>query len=223
MGTPNTTATIWDIPRPFEFTKKYHKKPYLAINPSRPELSAAGKIIFVTGGGTGIGRAIIQGFAQAGAAQVITIGRRKEVLEETVNELHKAFPRTKFYGFPASVANLEDIVSTFTTIRSTIGEPDILVTCAADNPGSWKVLEIPPERIVEAFETNVFGNLTVVREFLKGLTPESRTDKYHSGGVEFCSASLLQRVLGLHVWEDVIRAIDATCSRRLLGYRSSSA
>jgi NAD(P)-dependent dehydrogenase (short-subunit alcohol dehydrogenase family) len=131
----------------------------------------------VIGGGTGIDRAIIQGLAQAGTAQIISIGRRKEVLEATVNELYKNYPRTEFYGFPASVASREDIVSTFSTIRSTIGEPDILVTCAADNPGSWKVLEIPPERIVEAFETDVSGNLTVVREFLKGLTPESKTDK----------------------------------------------
>jgi NAD(P)-dependent dehydrogenase (short-subunit alcohol dehydrogenase family) len=131
----------------------------------------------VIGGGTGIDRAIIQGLAQAGTAQIITIGRRKEVLEATVNELYKNYPRTEFYGFHASVASREDIVSTFSTIRSTIGEPGILVTCAADNPGSWKVLEIPPERIVEAFETDVSGNLTVVREFLKGLTPESKTDK----------------------------------------------
>jgi NAD(P)-dependent dehydrogenase (short-subunit alcohol dehydrogenase family) len=114
----------------------------------------------VIGGGTGIDRAIIQGLAQAGTAQIITIGRRKEVLEATVNELYKNYPRTEFYGFHASVASREDIVSTFSTIRSTIG-----------------VLEIPPERIVEAFETDVSGNLTVVREFLKGLTPESKTDK----------------------------------------------
>lgn len=170
-------STMWDVPGPFEFTKTFHKKPYPAISPTRPELSAAGKIIFVTGGGTGIGRAIIEGFSQAGAAQIITIGRRKEVLEKTVGELQKAYPETKFHGFPASVANREEIISTFATIRSEIGEPSILVTCAADNPGSWKVLEIPPERIAEAFETNVFGNLTVVREFMRGVTPESKTDK----------------------------------------------
>jgi NAD(P)-dependent dehydrogenase (short-subunit alcohol dehydrogenase family) len=168
---------MWDVPGPFEFTKTFHKKPYAAINPTRPELSAAGKIILVTGGGTGIGRAIIEGFSQAGAAQIITIGRRKEVLEKTIGELQKSYPGTKFHGFPASVSNSQDIISLFATIRSTIGEPDILVTCAADQPGSWKVLEIPPERLVEVFQTNVFGNLTVVREFLKGVTPESKTEK----------------------------------------------
>lgn len=177
MTSPNRLASMWDVPGPFEFTKTFHKKPYAAISPTRPELSAAGKIIFVTGGGTGIGRAIIEGFSQAGAAQVIIIGRRKEVLDKTIGELQKAYPETKFHGFPASVANSREIISLFATIRSTIGEPNILVTCAADQPGSWKVLEIPPERLVEVFETNVFGNLTVVREFLKGVTPESKTDK----------------------------------------------
>jgi NAD(P)-dependent dehydrogenase (short-subunit alcohol dehydrogenase family) len=46
----------------------------------------AGKIALVTGGGTGIGRAIARVFLEEGASVVIT-GRRKEPLEATLSEL----------------------------------------------------------------------------------------------------------------------------------------
>lgn len=35
------------------FTAKWHNKPYGPILPSRPELSVVGKVVFITGGGTG--------------------------------------------------------------------------------------------------------------------------------------------------------------------------
>ncbi|MCJ1301264.1 hypothetical protein MMC08_004063 [Hypocenomyce scalaris] len=170
-------TAMFDVPSPFAFTKTFHKVPYPSIDPTRPELAAVGKILFVTGGGTGIGRAIIESFATAGAAQVILIGRRQNVVETTAAELSESFPKTKFHGFARSVSDQEGITKLFETIRETIGEPNILVTSAADNPGNVKVLEVPHEQIVEAFHTNVFGTLNVVRQFLKGLTPESKTDK----------------------------------------------
>lgn len=50
------------------FTKTYHNKPYDLISPSRPELSASGKNVVITGGGTGVGKSIALSFAQAGAS-----------------------------------------------------------------------------------------------------------------------------------------------------------
>ena len=70
-----------EVPAFVSFTKTWHNKPYAAISPTRPELSATGKNFIVSGGGTGIGKAIAIGFAQAGAASVTVLGRREDRLK----------------------------------------------------------------------------------------------------------------------------------------------
>ena len=51
-----------------------------------------GKRILVTGGGTGLGKAMVRRMAQLGA-QMIICGRRLEVLQETAQEIQKEFGR----------------------------------------------------------------------------------------------------------------------------------
>jgi len=52
------------------FTKTWHTSPYAAISATRPELSTAGKSIFITGGGSGIGPGIAHAFATSGAKKI---------------------------------------------------------------------------------------------------------------------------------------------------------
>jgi NADPH:quinone reductase-like Zn-dependent oxidoreductase len=55
------------------FTSTIHSKPYPAISPIKPALNQSGKTVLITGGGTGIGRAIAHNFVLASAATVSTI------------------------------------------------------------------------------------------------------------------------------------------------------
>jgi NAD(P)-dependent dehydrogenase (short-subunit alcohol dehydrogenase family) len=156
------------------FTKKYHKKPYPAINPTQPALSAAGKTILITAGHTGIGYAIAQNFATASAANIIILARRLEVLEKAANDLSAAHPTTKVHIFAASITDHNAIKRIFHEIRDTIAEPDILVTSAAYVASSFPILELPSEQLTASFETNVLGNSNLVREFLDRIKDITR-------------------------------------------------
>jgi FlaA1/EpsC-like NDP-sugar epimerase len=67
-----------DLPFP---TSKYHSEPTPFIDPSQPHLTAAGKIVLVTGGGTSIGASTVEAFAIAKAKHVFLVGRRLNLLE----------------------------------------------------------------------------------------------------------------------------------------------
>jgi NAD(P)-dependent dehydrogenase (short-subunit alcohol dehydrogenase family) len=148
------------------FTKEYHKKLYPAIDLTKPSSSAAGKTIIITAGHTGIGYAIAQNFAVAGATNIIILARRQDVLEIAAKKLSADYPQTRIHFFAGSIDDHEAIKRIFQKIRSSIAEPTILITSAAYVAASSTVLELPAEQLRASFETNVVGNANLVQEFL---------------------------------------------------------
>ncbi|KAL1598660.1 hypothetical protein SLS60_007800 [Paraconiothyrium brasiliense] len=74
------------------FTKTWHNKPYPQISPFRPELRITGSVVFITGGGTGIGLATAKAFAKAGAKILAIFGRRIDRLRSAAKEIREANP-----------------------------------------------------------------------------------------------------------------------------------
>ncbi|KAI9807441.1 MAG: hypothetical protein M1833_000186 [Piccolia ochrophora] len=155
------------------FTKVDHLKTYPAIDPSQPSLSAAGKTVLVTAGHTGIGYAISNSFAVAGASRVILLARRAEVLEEAVKELSSKHPGTQFQYYPASITDHDRVKEVFVDIRKETGEVNILVTSAAKIEAGPKALEVEAEQLRDSFETNVMANVNLVHEFVVGATQKN--------------------------------------------------
>lgn len=86
-----------------------------------------GKVAIVTGGGTGIGKAIAFDFVKEGAKVAIT-GRRMNVLEQTVDEIRKM--GGEGVGITGDVSNLGDVDRMVNVTINTFGRLDILVNCA---------------------------------------------------------------------------------------------
>jgi NAD(P)-dependent dehydrogenase (short-subunit alcohol dehydrogenase family) len=83
-------------------TLTWHTNTYQSISPTRPELSAKGKTVVVTGGGTGIGAETARYFAEAGASRIALLGRREQPLLDT-----KASIEHKFTGIEVFVASTD--------------------------------------------------------------------------------------------------------------------
>src|ERR1700733_6695160 len=99
------------------FTPTYHHHSYPAIDPSRPELSAKGKVVLITGGGQGIGKATARAFAQANAYAVIITGRTQKTLLQTKSELEKINPVAKIRVFVGDVVNSDAVRTIFDSIK----------------------------------------------------------------------------------------------------------
>ncbi len=90
----------------------------------------AGRTAVVTGGSSGIGRAMAGALGRAGA-RVVLVARRPEPLAETVREL--AAGGVEAGAVPVDLADRAALAAATDTIVSRYGEPDILVNAAAVN------------------------------------------------------------------------------------------
>ena len=86
-----------------------------------------GKTAVVTGGTSGIGRAIAIGLAEAGA-DVVATGRRHQQVEETAQEIETRGRRT--LRQPADVCDRASLEKLLAAVLEKFGKIDILVNCA---------------------------------------------------------------------------------------------
>ncbi len=92
--------------------------------------SLAGRVALVTGGSSGIGRALAGALSQAGASMVI-VGRSETRLRDTVAELEGAGGRATYVT--ADLGDRQALARVADEAVDPYGEPDILVNVAAVN------------------------------------------------------------------------------------------
>ena len=103
----------------------------------------AGRVAVVTGGGTGLGKAMALELSRLGAA-VAVLGRRPEPLEETVSELSGPG-----FAAPADVRDPDAVAAAFDAAEEALGPVTTLVNNAAGNfvvkaedlsPNGWRAV-----------------------------------------------------------------------------------
>jgi NAD(P)-dependent dehydrogenase (short-subunit alcohol dehydrogenase family) len=143
-------------------TKKYHKTTYPALDPTRPELSAKGKSILVTGGGTGIGAETAKYFAKAGASRITLLGRREQPLLDTKAEIEAAFPDTKVLAIPTDLTKEDQVKAAF----DQAGTVDVLISNAAVLGNKGAVASLTPSALLSGITANLLINVNVTTSFL---------------------------------------------------------
>lgn len=148
------------------FTETSHRSMYPDISPSNPILSAAGKVIIITGGGTGIGKAIATAFSEARAAVVILIGRTEAYLKATQNELSLVTTTIVDY-FVADITDQAAVEAAFSTTFHRYGKVDVLVNNAGYLSVHTSLANSPLEDYWNGFEINVKGPIITTQAFMK--------------------------------------------------------
>ncbi|MEU9100014.1 SDR family oxidoreductase [Streptomyces sp. NPDC048361] len=92
------------------------------------------RTVVVSGGGTGIGRAVCAAFAAEGA-QVVAIGRREDVLSRTAKELTGQYAAQggQVRALTADLARPEEADRVRDELRAAYGTVDVLVNSAGGN------------------------------------------------------------------------------------------
>lgn len=110
-----------------------------------------GRTAWITGAGSGIGRAIALAFAEAGARVALT-GRREAPLRETAAMIGTGDALI----VPADLTDAAQVERAARTVAVSLGGPDILVNNAGTNLPRRYLHQLTPE----AIRTLVDGNLT---------------------------------------------------------------
>jgi NADP-dependent 3-hydroxy acid dehydrogenase YdfG len=114
--------------------------------------SLSGKVVWVTGAGSGIGRATALALAHEGARVALT-GRRLDALEETA-ALVRAERGTAILA-PADVAREDDVARAHQAVVRELGNPDILVNNAGTNVTRRHWSELDPAGLSQVLDVNL--------------------------------------------------------------------
>ena len=163
-------------------TKVAHHDTYPEIDPKQEKLSAAGKHVVVTGGGTGIGKSIATSFALAGAASVAIISRRQAVLEQAAKYIAAAGTNTKVVFASADAADKTSLAAAFKQIADqTGGTIDIFVSSAGSFQGPAKIVDIEADELQKAFDLNVLSSFNAFKAFLPYAVKDAHIYNISSG------------------------------------------
>ncbi|KAI9874074.1 MAG: hypothetical protein M1830_010220 [Pleopsidium flavum] len=154
------------------FTSIYHHKSYPAIDPTRPELSAQGRVVLISGGSRGIGAAIASAYARAGAKDIIITGRNKAGLEASKAQA-ESLSKSRVHIFVADVLDQKATDEMFASIKKDIGMIDVLVSNAAYLANLSTVKDASIDDFWTGFEVNVKGTTILTQAFLKSASEDA--------------------------------------------------
>jgi len=148
--------------------------------------SLEGKIALVTGGSTGIGAMIAEGFVDFGA-KVYIVARREEALVQKQKELAKIGFCEYIAADVSSVAGIEKLAEVFGEREQSL---DILVNNAGISDGRMEIEDISEEKWDAVLDLNIKAIFFMIQKFLpflrKGASPQTPKKVINIASIDGC-------------------------------------
>jgi len=171
-----------------------------------------GKIALITGGDSGIGRAVAVLFAREGAdVAIVYLHEEQSDAEETARSIGNEGRRALL--LPGDVTDPEFCRSAVSRTIETFGKLDILVNNAAFQQHQEDICDISDEQWERTFRTNIFGYFYMARAAIPHLQPGSAI--VNSGSITGLEGSA--RLLDYSSTKGAIHAFTKSLAQNLLG------
>ncbi|RRW48117.1 SDR family oxidoreductase [Pseudomonas luteola] len=127
----------------------------------------AGKVALITGGDSGIGRAVAIAFAREGADVAISYLNEHEDAEDTARYVKEA--GRKVLLLPGDISRRQQCLDIVQKTVSEFGRIDVLVNNAAFQMSHESLEEIPDEEWVYTFDTNITAMFRITQAAVKHM------------------------------------------------------
>ena len=152
----------------------------------------SGKVAIVTGSTKGIGRAMVEGLAEAGASVVVS-SRKQDLCDAVAEEIRKT-RRVPVLPLACHVGDWDRIPDFVSRVRDEFGRIDVLVNNAGISPSRSNVSQMNLETWRKIFSVNLEGPLRmsqcvaeVMKEQSSGSIVNIATMAAYSGGPGVCA------------------------------------
>ncbi|MGA3125068.1 MAG: SDR family oxidoreductase [Candidatus Korobacteraceae bacterium] len=129
------------------------------------------KVAIITGGGSGIGKAIAKSFVKEGA-KVILAARNQANMDATVKELEALGGTAK--AIPCDVTKEQSVSNMVLEAVKAFGQIDILVNNSGIGGPTANVVDLPLEGWNEIIAVDLTGSMLCAREVLKQMIPQNK-------------------------------------------------
>lgn len=143
-------------------------KPIFESEEYRAADKLKGKVALITGGDSGIGRAVAVLYAKEGADVAIGYYDEHEDAEFTVNRLKELGVKAKAYAH--DLRSEKDSADLVENVIQDFGKLNILVNNAGIQYDNKVFEEIPTEEIKNTIETNLFGMIALTQKVIPHLS-----------------------------------------------------
>jgi len=128
----------------------------------------SGKVAIITGSSRGIGRAIAEAMAEAGARVAIS-SRKQEACEEVAQAICRKHGEGRAIAIAASISDKEALAHLVAETERQLGPIDILVCNAASNPHYGPMATVTDDQFRKIFDNNVLANHWLITMVAPGM------------------------------------------------------